>query len=294
VLDVCTLSTSRLRIEVVPELGAKMVSFCNPATGREWMWRPSPTAPLFRNEPTDAFDISPLIGADECLPTIAPCRWNGRELPDHGEVWARKWELDELTATRIRTSIRMQFLPLILERTISLAGNKALFEYVLTSISNQPERFLWAFHPLMPIEDIEEIELPAAIRSVQVASTKGFPSNASQWNWPEPMPGVRLDRIDFGSHIPGYAKLFLDFRQVPDGFAAVRRGRERLSFRFDPLKIPFLGLWITHGGWSGHTHLAIEPTNAPADSLCSAASRHTVIQPHQQLHWSFCMVLEWS
>jgi hypothetical protein len=73
-----------LSVEVVPEIGGKIVSLRNIVTGREWMWRLRLDAPLFRNEPTDLFDASPLIGADECLPTIARFRWNDLDLPDHG------------------------------------------------------------------------------------------------------------------------------------------------------------------------------------------------------------------
>ncbi len=290
------LANDSLSVEVVPEIGAKIVSLRNVLTGREWMWRPRPDAPLFRNEPTDSFDASPLIGADECLPTIARCRWNDRDLPDHGEVWARSWELDEaaLAENRIRTVIRLPISPLQLERSISLRQNQLLFEYVLTSLSSKPERFLWAFHPLMPIEAGDQIELPPQIRSVRVASLMGLPVPGDRtWSWPVPMPGVRLDGIDFGSHVPAYAKLFAEFGEGSDGFAAIRNGKERLSFRFDVGEIPVVGLWFTRGAWNGYTHMAIEPTNAPADSLCEVApSSHTGIQPFQSVRWGFQMVLE--
>lgn len=281
---------------MVPEIGAKIVSLRNLATGREWMWRPHPDAPLFRNEPTDPFDASPLIGADECLPTIAPCRWNGRDLPDHGEVWAKAWQVDELTKERIRTSIRLQLLPLLFERTVSVEQNQAFFEYALTNCSGQPQRFVWAFHPLMSIEDGDQIDLPDEIRSVHVAAVKGLDVSAGcHWAWPQPMPDLRLDRIDFGNYAPAYAKLFANFSKLQHGFAAIRRGREKLSFWFDPAEIPFLGLWFTRGGWNGYTHMAIEPTNAATDLLLEVApNNRTVLEPFQTQRWSFHIVLETS
>ncbi len=281
------LANRALSIEVVPELGAKIVSLRSIVTGREWMWRPRPDAELFRNELTDLFDASPLIGADECLPTIAPCRWNDRDLLDHGEVWARSWEIDEaaLKENRIGTVVRLHVCPLELERSISLQGNQDVFEYTLTSHSSKPEPFLWAFHPLTAIKDGDEIELPVDIRSVRVGSLQGFamPEDGI-WAWPTPFPGVHLDRIDFGSHLPAYAKVFADFRDAPDGFAAIRRGREKLCFRFDPAQIPVIGLWLNRGAWHGYSHMAIEPTNATTDSLCAAVpNSRSVVQPFQSV-----------
>ena len=56
---------------------------------------------------------SPLVGADECLPTIAPCSWRGRELPDHGEVWNVPWAVDPeaLENGILKTSVRLEISP---------------------------------------------------------------------------------------------------------------------------------------------------------------------------------------
>src|ERR1700760_3089700 len=87
--DVCRLCNSAVEVVVVPELGAKVVSLKNLSTGREWMYHsPGGQAKLFRNQLGDDFARSPLIGWDECLPTISPCTWRGRSLPDHGEAWS--------------------------------------------------------------------------------------------------------------------------------------------------------------------------------------------------------------
>src|ERR1700735_5370414 len=82
------ISNLHLELAVVPELGARIISLKNLRTAREWMWHPESGLKLFRNRLGDDFSQSPLVGADECLPTIAACSWQGRELPDHGEVWS--------------------------------------------------------------------------------------------------------------------------------------------------------------------------------------------------------------
>ena len=85
--EVYVLQNESLEISLVPDLGAKVISLVNRWTGREWMSCPTGGPKLFRNERADDFAASTLVGWDECLPTIAPCVFKGRSLPDHGEVW---------------------------------------------------------------------------------------------------------------------------------------------------------------------------------------------------------------
>ena len=91
---VYTLQSDKVALAVVPELGAKIISLKDLRTQREWLWHPDDNLELFINQPHDVFSDSPLVGMDECLPTILPCTWRGRKMPDHGEVWNRSWEVD--------------------------------------------------------------------------------------------------------------------------------------------------------------------------------------------------------
>src|SRR5882672_5385838 len=85
------LSSRKLRITVVPELGAKIISLKDLHTGREWMWHPRGGLKLFRNRPGDDFSQSPLVGVDEGLPTVPLFFGRARELPDQGELWCIPW-----------------------------------------------------------------------------------------------------------------------------------------------------------------------------------------------------------
>src|SRR5258706_2720611 len=93
-LAVHVLDNAEIALAVVPELGAKIISLKNLRSGREWLWHPPGGVKLFKNLPRDDFSTSPLVGVDECFPTIDPCSWQGRELPDHGEIWSVPWQVD--------------------------------------------------------------------------------------------------------------------------------------------------------------------------------------------------------
>lgn len=47
----------------------------------------------------------------------------------------------------------------------------------------------------------------------------------------------------------------------------VRADGARLTFDWDPGTLPWLGVWITLGGWKAREHIALKPTTAPDDQL---------------------------
>ena len=124
--EVYSLENEEIELAVVPELGAKIISLKNLRTGREWLWHPQGGLKLFRNCAGDEFSESPLVGIDECLPTIAPCSWRERKLPDHGELWSLPWDVDDEAWENgiLKTGVQLRISPFEFERTIELHGNE--------------------------------------------------------------------------------------------------------------------------------------------------------------------------
>ena len=285
-----------IEVQVVPALGACIASLCSLKTGREWMCQGPRGGHLFANSPGDRFEGGPLIGAVECLPTIAPCQTDGGALPDHGEAWSAPWRIDVAQFERhvIETWVTLPVSLLELRRRITLAGAALQLEYRLSNRLASPAPYIWAFHPLLEFEGEDRIELSKEVSRVTQRVQLGLPDleRQSVWRWPEPAPGIRLDlarpwRADGG---PTFAKLFADFSGLPSGGAALVRGDERLLFRFDTLRIPHLGVWLSNRGWNDCTHVAIEPCNAPCDSL--AEWQAEPLNPSSHKTWGFEIVLQ--
>jgi len=254
--EVYVLSNEYVELAVVPELGAKIISLKDLRTGREWMWHPPGPLKLFQNVPGDAFSQSPLTGADECLPTISPCLWQGRELPDHGEVWNLPWKTDPeaLENGILKTSVRLEMSPFDFERAIELRGNEIQISYQLHNRGTAMEHYVWAIHPLLSLQPGDRLELPASTRAL----LNGTP-------WPDTVASAIPERTS--------AKVFA--KPVSEGQAAIGNPTtgERLEFEWSPAENDTLGLWLTRGGWHGHHHFAIEPTNADSDVLALAAAK---------------------
>lgn len=271
---VYVLNNNEIELAVVPELGAKIISLKNLRTGREWLWHPSEGLKLFTNQVRDDFSISPLVGIDECFPTIEPCSWQGRELPDHGEIWSVPWQVDGEAWDNgvLKTKTRLSISPFEFERTIELQGNEVRIAYRLHNLGANEESFLWAMHPLLRLEAGDELELPDSTRELL---------NGEAW----------VD--DVTSAIPdrNCAKMFA--RPVADSWAAIRNAArgDRLEFVWDSAENNTLGLWLTRGGWHGHHHLAIEPTNADGDSLADTAGRKNcgTVAGKGAVNWQLCL-----
>jgi galactose mutarotase-like enzyme len=274
--DIFLLGNDGVEIAVVPELGARIISLRNLKTGREWLWRPAGGLKLFRNQPGDDFARSPLAGADECFPTIAPCRWQNRDLPDHGELWSAAWTFDAEAwrAGILRTQCRLNLSPFVFERSITLAENEVRLAYCLQNLSSSPERFLWAIHPLLRIKEGDHLELPAATRAL---------FDAQAW----------IDDISSAAPDGRCAKVFAS--ALTEGRARVvnQCGGDCLEFAWDAEQNNCLGLWLNRGGWHGHHHLAVEPTNADSDDLASAAQagRGGLVPARGSISWQLALRL---
>ncbi|MGA2869556.1 MAG: hypothetical protein ABSF34_10400 [Verrucomicrobiota bacterium] len=255
--EVYVLNNEEVELAMVPELGAKIISVKNLRTGREWMWHPPGGPKLFANRPGDDFSRSPLVGADECLPTVAPCVWQGRAVPDHGEVWSEPWKVDSAAwaGGMLKTSVRLKISPFEFERTVGLHEDEIHLGYRLNNLGAQAEAFLWAFHPLLSSQAGDQLELPASTRALL---------NGAVW----------VDAAPLTIPENNSAKVFA--QPVVEGLAGIhnRLTGDRLEFAWNPVENDTLGLWLTRGGWHGHHHFAIEPANGDNDTLALAAGRN--------------------
>ena len=189
-LPILEVFSADMFVKVAPMLGGKILSLVNRTDGTEWMWTPPDGRGIFRNEITAPFAESTLIGADECLPTVEPCRWKGRQLPDHGELWAVPWKVLAHSADSLDMEVRAPISPFRLRRRIHLFGRAARFSCTVENIGDSAEEFLWAFHPLLNFGPGDYLEIPAKTARIGSQINTPFGSRGAAIALPEPAPGV--------------------------------------------------------------------------------------------------------
>ena len=104
-------------------------------------------------------------------------------------------------------------------------------------------------------------------------------------------PSIHSDHPAKDSMGMDFIPVYTDEVEAPassvEGRAAVVNDRtgERLTMTWDVRENDVLGLWLTRGGWHGHHHLALEPTNGFPDSLADH-QKCAVLKAGEQRSWS--------
>lgn len=271
------LRTPDAELAMVPALGGRIISLRNCRTGREWCWHRPEAGWLWANAPEDDFGRSPQAGMDECLPSVAACTWRGRAIPDHGELWNRAWRLDpvELSLGRLAATVTLALSPLVFERRIraGLDPGSFVFEYSLRNTAAASEEYLWCAHPLLAILPGDRMVLPPEVTHWRLNGGVGdrVIRHGETWAYPEPFPGVRLDRLETPGMPRGCVKGFAAPLPVGTARAAIANELtgDRLEVRWDTAVNPCLGVWLNRGHGGFH-HVALEPASAAPDSLAHA------------------------
>ena len=98
------------------------------------------------------------------VPTTDACKSlnDGIDLPDHGEVWARSWNVDQVTSDSALLSIKLNTRTLDLTRRITLIeisdnAYEIKLQYSLQNYGDSQIPAFWSSHPLFRAEGVKEI-----------------------------------------------------------------------------------------------------------------------------------------
>ena len=273
------LKSDGVELRCAPDLGGRLFSLVGRRSGREWLWRRREGPELFTPVDPHDFGTGTFAGLDECLPTIGACTWRaGQALADHGGIWAQAWTVENHGGNCLDLSAELPGLGLRFQRRIRLDGPVVRFEYTLENLSATAAPALWAMHPLFTLAEGDRLELPAGVHELALGGARPVlpvkDPSVPVISFPEPAPGVRLDALALADVRDGFLKCFTPRLPAGRAHAALFNpaGGDRLDVDWDTAAAPFLGLWLTRGGYRGWHHVALEPTNAPFDRVDEAAA----------------------
>jgi galactose mutarotase-like enzyme len=282
------LTGEALEVELLPELGGKLVALRRRASGRNVLLEP-PEHPYRPAHPGADFSLFDTSGWDECFPCVGPGPSPdvpGLALPDHGEVWSQPWTW-RVEGEALVTEARGLHVPSRFERRLTLQGETLRLDYAVHALGPRPLRYLWSVHPLLAVSPGSRVVLPAEVTSVQVEGSADLGPHGTHVPWPRAPGGRALDLL--AGPGPRLAdKLFTP--PLRQGACALHDAAsdESVTFRFDPARLPHVGLWLCQGGWPGggrppHFTAALEPCTAPADALDARSGRW--LQPGGTERW---------
>lgn len=291
------LATPAVELEVVSEIGARVVSLRDVHRDREWLLQgepPSEAAAAVWSTERAVFSGRESFGWDECLPTVSVCpdplSSSGAPLRDHGDQWGRAAYLSvdhergslEHTWAAPRWNYR-------LSRRLSFEGDRTLLaSYQLASLADERLPVLWSQHPVFGLEPGTRLELPGVARVVRTSQLGIDLAQETVWPDSSAADGRSVDLSGVHTAQGWAAKLYAHARQpvcvvTPDG--------ARLCIDWDRGFAPVLGIWLAYGGWPeggpASEQVALEPTTSAHDDVEAARADGLahVLEAGEQVVW---------
>lgn len=296
-------------LAVLPDLGAKIASLRYKPKDLEL----AAQCGEFYGDPPQGADFSQYdaSGIDDVFPSVTPSRQtvNGHpvDYPDHGEIWTGHFsnitdktnktgetgdaDKTDKTGDSLNLSFAGTLLPYHYHKRISLRDSRIILEYRITNTGDYEFPCIWLFHGLFRYEEDMRLLYPPDTRTlvnVYGGGTLGEPGRRYNINGGEYNFSAAPKR-----NTKSAEKYYIDGPVCSGncGYYYPQSGVQVL-LGFDKKVIPYLGFWVTAGGFRGDYNCAFEPTNGFYDDIETARQNHALprLGPGQTM--SFSIVIE--
>ncbi|MHB1937241.1 MAG: aldose epimerase family protein [Acidobacteriaceae bacterium] len=290
-LRVITLENDLLRLQILPEAGAKIWQITHLPHGADLLWN-NPRIPPARHTIHTRYDDVWSGGWDELFPNDPETTIGEERYPDHGELWSGDWEAEPF-ANEDEVGVKLRFQTPVsaisVEKTIMLRPGAAhiYFTHCFRNLGFAAFPFLWKLHPAFNVTAQHRLDFPP-MRVVREPAYPGTLAEAPlEFAWPYARMRDREVDLRTVPHPDRKQLYFFYGDQMKSGWCALTNTATRLScgLRFDPAVFPSCWLFASYGGWRNYNVAVLEPcTGYPLnfDALV-AAGRQRVLQPGESL-----------
>ena len=246
-----------LSVTVLPERGGKLASLQYVPTGTELLAQPPCGFPALR--PGMPFEEGDASGFDDVFPSMGEkaCMGRWEEVPDHGMVWTMPMQ-----CCGEGKNLSLQFCAegWDYRKTVRLDGRSLILSWTIRNVSDRAMPYTWVCHCLWQLDDDMRFFYPDA-DMVDVMD-------------PEEK---KCDAVLQPTRDGSMAKTYTAGR-IHEGRCGCMWPRRtlKMTMEWDAEKLPYLGFWITNGGWRGDRNFAFEPCLSFYDSLARSDASGTL------------------
>lgn len=276
-MKLLTLENTNLRIVICPSLGGKITSFYLKEKDFELAAKSSQEQTQARGQleaEKRKDNFAPYAyGMDDAFPNVNQemIDWDGRILhyPDHGEIWSADFEICERASDKVRIKWQSPEFNYSYEKCMKLRGNTLEIEYHIVNHGKEELPCIWTWHGLLRYEQDMELILPKDVihcRNVLddcILGKEGmvYPLQNDTYDFTKMPNPVECDMIKYYNE-----------EDVMEGHCGIYYPTQNVShyLDYDAKIFPYLGIWITAGGFQGDFNAALEPTNGYYDRISKA------------------------
>lgn len=243
------LTNDRIRLQVLPEYGGKITSLR--FDGLEWLAQP-PDAAAYTPTPGSVFDEHAAWGWDDVFPAMG-----GGGDPDHGFIWTTPMQAE---ANRNGITMTCEAGGWRYCKQLTLQGSSVHAVWHITNQARQTQSALWVCHCLWEARPGIRFTFPQGYEPILAGEENADTVYAC-------CPDTVMCAKQWGARAihAGQCGFVL-----PDS-------RGRVVIRYDAEKLPFLGFWISTGGWNGTHQFAFEPSTSFYDTRARAQASGTLL-----------------
>jgi len=274
---VFTLHNKRIRVEMAPEVGGRIVSFVDRETGYDFLWR-NASVPLRREKPGTEYDPNFFGGIDELLPNDIPETIAGVECPDHGELWTLEFEASQRSDTAITMRGTLPRFQIVIEKLVRLDENACVVQSKLINRSRSAKPFLWKLHAAVRIAPGDSIYCAA----------ERFTAADPDWSRRKgsgPWEGETVPEFDGSTE-------FLYLHSLKNGLIGWTNGAKSFEVQFDPSVFRYAWYFASYGGFDSHHVAILEPCTTMPISVNEAfgLGQCPVLEPGESLETTYRFV----
>ncbi|TDT52023.1 DUF5107 domain-containing protein [Fonticella tunisiensis] len=286
------LESEVLKVVVLPDIGGKIASIYHKGKDFELLFQNKEKI-YRRPELYAAFENYDASGFDDAFPTIDACRvmYDGKKVlyPDHGEVWTSSFNY-KIEDNRAYLWFKSAILPYEYKKVLELDGDRLLLKYEIINTGKDAFPCIWAMHCLINCHEDMELIFPegtSEVINVHESSRLGEVNKVHSYPVTKDLDGrdYRLDRV-LGREANHSEKYYVNGK-VREGRCGAYYPHKDITYsvKFDKEKLPYIGFWVTEGGFRGDYNCALEPTNGFYDSIDITAKNGKVysLDPGKEL-----------
>ena len=288
------LENNNLKIVLLPELGGKIISFLKKDKEFELAAQPSQR---IQTNLSDCMDFSEYAyGMDDTFPNIDKeiMQINGKtyEYPDHGEIWKQSFHVQKQEDHKVDMLWKSSRFSYTYKKTLTLEKDTLRIQYHIYNYGNNAIPCIWTWHGLVRYEEDMKLLLPEEIthyRNVLGGSCMGdegaiYERHNTIYDFGR-VPDARTN-----SMVKYYAE-----EPVKSGLCKILYPIQNVVFtlRYDAQHLPYLGVWITAGGFQGDYNCALEPSSGFYDSISKAGKngKLSILSPGQTMEFELRLSL---
>jgi len=292
-LRVLRLENEFLRLDILPELGAKVYNLIHKEADRNVLWHNPRIAP--HRAPFGAnFDNHWAGGWDEPFPNGAACDYAEETLPYLGELWALEWAWEIVEGGPKEVKVHLwcdgPITPARVEKTITLgAGSRIIrFDHRITNTGVLPFDFNWGIHPAFAVTPRARIDLPPCHGVVAEAVGGALGDVEATFSWPY-VPTSEGEMGDLRFPLPQEAATmsFSYLEGMEHGWLAVtdRSSDSGFGLVFPRDIFRCMWLYLCYGGYRDLNVAIIEPWIGYPSKLSETAmaARHRTLAARERL-----------